>query len=35
VLILRGNPAVQRAYLDNWRRHRAEALSYAEAIAPD
>ena len=35
VLILRGNPAMQRAYLDNWRRHRAEALSYAEAIAPD
>ena len=35
VLILRGNPAVQRAYLDNWRPHRAEALSYAEAIAPD
>ena len=35
VLILRGNPAVQRAYLDNWQRHRAEALPYAEAIAPD
>ncbi len=35
VLILRGNPPVLRAYLDNWQRHRAEALPYAEAIAPD
>lgn len=30
-VILRGNPAVLRAYLDNWQRHRAEALPYAEA----
>ncbi len=28
VLILRGNPAVLRAYLDNWKRHRAEAVPY-------
>lgn len=26
LLILRGNPQLTRAYLDNWRRHRAEAL---------
>lgn len=32
VLILRGNPAVLRAYLDNWQRHRAEAVPYAEAL---
>lgn len=32
VVILRGNPPVLRAYLDNWKRHRAEALPYAEAI---
>jgi len=31
VVILRGNPPVLRAYLDNWKRHRAEALPYAEA----
>ncbi len=35
VLIMRGNPAVQRAYLDNWRHHRAEALPYAEAFLSD
>jgi phosphatidylserine/phosphatidylglycerophosphate/cardiolipin synthase-like enzyme len=33
VLILRGNPVAQRAYLDNWTRHRAEALPYDEALA--
>lgn len=32
VLILRGNPPVLRAYLDNWKRHRVEAVPYAEAI---
>lgn len=31
VVILRGNPPVLRAYLDNWKRHRAEALPFAEA----
>lgn len=35
VVILRGNPPVLRAYLDNWKRHRAEALPYAEAILTD
>lgn len=29
LLILRGNPALTRAYLDNWRRHRADALPIA------
>lgn len=28
LLILRGNPALARRYLDNWRRHRAEAEKY-------
>jgi phosphatidylserine/phosphatidylglycerophosphate/cardiolipin synthase-like enzyme len=32
LLILRGNPALLRSYLDNWQRHRAEALPYAEVI---
>lgn len=31
VVILRGNQPVLRAYLDNWKRHRAEAQPYAEA----
>ncbi|MBI4988182.1 MAG: phospholipase D family protein [Rhodocyclales bacterium] len=35
VVILRGNPPVLRAYLDNWKRHRAEAVPYAEAILTD
>ena len=35
VVILRGNPPVLRAYLDNSQRHRAEALPYAEAILTD
>lgn len=30
LVILRGNPPVLRAYLDNWKRHRAEAQPYAE-----
>jgi len=32
LLILRGNPALVTRYLDNWRRHRADAVSYAEAM---
>lgn len=32
LLILRGNGPLTRAYLDNWRRHQAEALAYAEAL---
>ncbi|MDP1653703.1 MAG: phospholipase D family protein [Rhodocyclaceae bacterium] len=34
LLILRGNPALAHAYLANWRRHRDEALPYAEALLP-
>jgi phosphatidylserine/phosphatidylglycerophosphate/cardiolipin synthase-like enzyme len=30
VLILRGNPDIVSAYAANWRRHRADALPYAE-----
>ena len=30
LLILRGNPKLARAYLDNWRRHRGEALAYQQ-----
>ncbi len=29
LVILRGNPPMLRAYLDNWKRHRAEAQPYA------
>ncbi|MDR2240332.1 MAG: phospholipase D family protein [Zoogloeaceae bacterium] len=32
VVILRGDPALLRAYFANWQRHRAEALPYAEAL---
>lgn len=32
LLILRGNPALLRSYLDNWQRHRAEAVPYAEVM---
>ncbi len=32
VVILRGNPPVLRAYLDNWKRHRAEAVAYDEIL---
>jgi len=28
LLILRGNPALGRRYLDNWKRHRAEAQAW-------
>ncbi|GMU49494.1 MAG: hypothetical protein AMXMBFR31_17200 [Candidatus Desulfobacillus denitrificans] len=34
LLILRGNPAVLRAYLDNWKRHRAEAVPYEANLKP-
>ncbi|BBO20241.1 MAG: endonuclease [Rhodocyclaceae bacterium] len=34
VLILRGNPVVLRAYLDNWKRHRAEAVPYEANLKP-
>lgn len=30
VVILRGNPAVQRTYLDYWQQHRREAVPFAE-----
>ncbi len=33
LLILRGNPALARAYLANWQRHRSEAQSYAASAA--
>ncbi|MBI5921544.1 MAG: phospholipase D family protein [Betaproteobacteria bacterium] len=33
LLILRGNARLARAYLDNWQRHRSEALPYAQALA--
>jgi len=32
LLILRGNPALARAYLKNWQRHHDEALPYAGAV---
>ncbi|GAB4167711.1 MAG: hypothetical protein Fur0039_05640 [Rhodocyclaceae bacterium] len=28
LIVLRGNPALARAYLDNWLRHRAEAVPW-------
>jgi phosphatidylserine/phosphatidylglycerophosphate/cardiolipin synthase-like enzyme len=34
LLILRDNPALARAYLANWRRHRADALPFDEALQP-
>jgi len=34
LLILRDNPALARAYLANWRRHRDEAQPYMEALLP-
>lgn len=30
LLILRGNAPLARAYLDNWQRHRQEAVAYPE-----
>jgi len=32
LVIMRGNAPLARAYLDNWRRHQAEAMPYAEAF---
>ncbi len=32
LLVLRGNPRLARAYLDNWHRHRNEAVPYSEAF---
>jgi phosphatidylserine/phosphatidylglycerophosphate/cardiolipin synthase-like enzyme len=32
LLILRGNAPLARAYLDNWRRHQADALPYDEVF---
>lgn len=34
MLIFRGNGPLARAYLDNWRRHRLDAVPYAEAVKP-
>ena len=33
LLILRGNPRLARAYLDNWQHHRSEALAYPQGLA--
>ena len=32
LVIMRGNAPLARAYLDNWRRHREDALPYAEVF---
>jgi len=32
LLILRGNPELARAYLDNWQHHRSEALPYPSGM---
>jgi phosphatidylserine/phosphatidylglycerophosphate/cardiolipin synthase-like enzyme len=32
LVILRGNVPLARAYLDNWRRHRDDALAYEEVF---
>jgi len=32
LVILRGNGPLARAYLDNWRRHREDALAYEEVF---
>jgi phosphatidylserine/phosphatidylglycerophosphate/cardiolipin synthase-like enzyme len=32
LIILRGNAPLARTYLDNWRRHRADAIAYSEAF---
>ena len=32
LLILRGNPGLALAYLDNWRRHLVEALPYPQGL---
>jgi phosphatidylserine/phosphatidylglycerophosphate/cardiolipin synthase-like enzyme len=33
LLILRGNPALARAYFDNWQRHRSDSLAYPSGMA--
>lgn len=35
LLILRGNRALASAYLENWRRHRAQAMPYATFVSLD
>jgi phosphatidylserine/phosphatidylglycerophosphate/cardiolipin synthase-like enzyme len=35
VLILRGHRTLARAYLDNWRRHRAEAVAWEDYLKTD
>lgn len=32
VLILTGHRALARSYLDNWKRHRAQSVSFADAV---
>jgi phosphatidylserine/phosphatidylglycerophosphate/cardiolipin synthase-like enzyme len=34
LLILRANTPLARAYLNNWHRHRADAVPYSEAFPP-
>lgn len=34
LLLLRGNAPLAHAYLNNWQRHREDALSYPEALLP-
>ena len=34
LIVIRGDSKVAKAYLDNWQRHRAEALPYAQAVLP-
>lgn len=33
LLIMRGNPGLARAYFDNWKRHRMEALPYPKGLS--
>jgi phosphatidylserine/phosphatidylglycerophosphate/cardiolipin synthase-like enzyme len=32
VVVLTGHRALARAYLDNWKRHRAQSVSFADAV---
>lgn len=32
VIVLSGNRPLAQAYLDNWKRHRAQSVSFAEAV---
>jgi phosphatidylserine/phosphatidylglycerophosphate/cardiolipin synthase-like enzyme len=34
LIVIRGDSKVAKAYLDNWQRHRADALPYAQAVQP-